>query len=313
MTDFIISVRAVRRGEFASEPGPTRFLRIPSGEPPSPEHRVARKAWIDEVLDRAHRPPDPVTGKGCGDIAVFVHGYNTSPAELVERHRRFARDIRRAGFAGLVVSFDWPSDDLAINYLEDRSDAKLTALKLVDDCISALAATQYRGCEINVHVIAHSMGCFVLREAFDDADDRPAIAASNWTVSQVCLVAADVSRASMSASDARSRSLYRHCTRLTNYQNPYDAVLKLSDVKRAGVAPRAGRRGLPPDHPPNAVNIDCGNYFSRMHAPGGDSGHSWYFTDTVFMTDLAATLKGDLDREVVAARRVSPTGRLELA
>lgn len=313
MPDFIISVRAVRRGAFASEPGPTRFLRVPGSAAPLPEHRIARKAWIDEVLDRAHQPPDPVTGKGCGDIAVFVHGYNTSPAELIERHRRFAADLRQAGFAGLVVSFDWPSDDLAINYLEDRSDAKLTALKLVDDCISTLAAVQYRGCEINVHVIAHSMGCFVLREAFDDADDRPAIAASNWTVSQVCFIAADVSRASMSGDDARSRSLYRHCTRLTNYQNPYDAVLKLSDVKRAGVAPRAGRRGLPPDHPPNAVNVDCGAYFARTHAAAGDGGHSWYFMDPVFLADLAATLQGDLDREVVAARSISPDGRLHLA
>jgi esterase/lipase superfamily enzyme len=313
MPDFLITVRAVRRDEFTAEPGPVRFLKVPDGTDPVPGHRVGRKAWIDEVLEIAHQPPDPVTGKGCGDIAVFVHGYNTSPAELARRHRQFSADLREAGFSGLVVSFDWPSDDIAINYLEDRSDAKLTALKLVDECISALAATQYRGCEINVHVVAHSMGCFVLREAFDDADDRPAIAASNWNVSQVCFVAADVSMASMSRDDARSRSLYRHCTRLTNYQNPYDAVLKLSDVKRAGVAPRAGRRGLPPDHPPNAVNIDCGRYFASTHAASGDAGHSWYFADPAFLADLAATLRGDLDREVVAARRLSPAGRLELA
>lgn len=36
---------------------------------------------------------------------------------------------------------------------------------------------------MHVHVLAYSMGAFVVREAFDDADDRRRIAAVNWTVS----------------------------------------------------------------------------------------------------------------------------------
>jgi len=310
---YAVSVRNVRRGEFGAEPGPARFLKVPDGAAPAPGHRVGRAAWTDEVLERAHHPADPLTGKGCGDIAVFVHGYNQSPADMIARHRQLQGDLTAAGFPGLLVSFDWPSDDLAINYLEDRVDAKRTAFRLVSDGIALLAAARFRDCEINVHVIAHSMGCYVLREAFDDADDRPAIAAANWNVSQVCLVAADVSRASMSAGDARSRSLYRHCTRLTNYHNPYDEVLKLSDVKRAGVAPRAGRRGLPPGHPDRAVDVDCGAHFSRHYRDAGDTGHSWYFADAVFLADLAQTLAGRHDRKVIGARRPAADGGLDLA
>lgn len=311
--DYVMSVRKLERGRFGSEPGATRFLKVPDGAVPDPEHRVARKAWVEELVEAAHGRADPLTGKGCGDITVLVHGYSTSPAEIVLRHRQLRADLAVAGYRGELVSFDWPSDDHAFNYLEDRVDAKLTALKLVDDGIALLAAAQYRGCEINVHAVAHSMGCYVLREAFDDADDRPAIAASNWNVSQVCFVAADVSRASMSASDARSRSLYRHCTRLTNYQNPYDSVLKLSDVKRAGVAPRAGRRGLPADCPEKAVNVNCGEHFRTAYAAVRDNGHSWYFRDPVFVADLAETLAGNLDRRVVGARRSLPDGALALA
>ena len=311
--EFVITVRNVVKGRFGSEPGPTRFLKVPEDAVPDPSHRVGGKAWVDELIARAHAPADPVTGKGCGDVTVLVHGYSTSPAEIVARHRQLKLDLAVAGYRGQLVSFDWPSDDHALNYLEDRVDAKLTALKLVDDGIALLAATQYRGCELNVHVVAHSMGCYVLREAFDDADDRPRIAASNWTVSQICFVAADVSRASMSAGDARSRSLYRHCTRLTNYHNPYDEVLKLSDVKRAGVAPRAGRRGLPDDRPPMAVSVDCGAHFYATHATTADNGHSWYFRDPVFIADLAQTLAGNRDREVIGARSPLPEGRLALA
>ncbi len=48
--------------------------------------------------------------------------------------------------------------------------------------------------EINVLLLAHSTGAYVVREAFDDADDRRRIAAINGTVSQLVLIAGDVPR-----------------------------------------------------------------------------------------------------------------------
>lgn len=313
MPNYLITARNVTKGKFGSEPGPARFLKVPANRSPSPAHKIARKAWVSDIMSKGHTGQDPHTGVDCGDIVVFVHGYNTSPADVVRRHRQLERDLPKAGFDGAIVSFDWPSNDEAINYLEDRRDAKITALNLVDDCISLMAATQLHDCRINVHVVAHSMGAYVVREAFDDADDRPAIAASNWNVSQLCFVGADVSARSMAKDDARSRSLYRHCTRLTNYQNPYDSVLKLSDIKRAGVAPRAGRRGLPDTHPAKAVNVNCGDHFARHYAKSGEKGHSWYFTDTVFIADLVQTLSGNRDRSVVGQRRIEADGSLVLA
>jgi esterase/lipase superfamily enzyme len=312
VSDYLITTRKLRRGNFTPEPGPTRFLKLPDNELPVPGHAISRKTWVDEVLSLAHTYQDPHTDEDCGDIVVFVHGYNNSPADTIERHRQLQRDLANAGFEGAFVSFDWPSDDRAINYLEDRSDAKITALTLVDDCLSLLSATQYRGCRINLHVVAHSMGAYLVREAFDDADDRPAIAHRNWTVSQLCFVAADVSAGSMSASDSRSRSLYRHCTRMTNYQNPYDAALKLSNVKRAGVAPRVGRRGLPGDRPGKAVNVNCGDHYQAQFADSGGNGHSWYFGDAVFLDDLSQTLAGDHDRYVIGRRRSDAQGDLQL-
>lgn len=131
-----------------------------------------------------------------GDIVVYVHGYNNSQETMLARHRRIRQGLESHGFEGVVVSFDWPSADSALNYLEDRTDAKQTALRLVDEGIAAFAALQRPDCRINLHLLAHSMGAFVVREAFDDADDRPAIAAHSWSVSQVILVAADISSAS---------------------------------------------------------------------------------------------------------------------
>jgi esterase/lipase superfamily enzyme len=311
MPDYIISVRHVRRGKFIAEPGRTRFLATPANRVPVPDHAINRSSWLKAVLSEGRIGKHKESGDDCGDITVFVHGYNTSPRDVAKRHRTFRKSLAAHDYKGAVVSFDWPSDDRAINYLEDRNDAKITALRLVDDCISLLAAQHRRGCHYNLHIVAHSMGSYVVREAFDDADDRPAIAASNWNVSQMCLVAADVSSTSMSAGDSRSRSLYRHCTRLTNYYNPYDSALKLSDIKRAGVAARAGRRGLPVDRPDKSVDVNCGPSFKARRQEG--AGHSWYFDSPEFMRDLAETLSGDVDGRVTAKRHRNKDGDLLLA
>ena len=310
---FVVTARRLRGGAFTAEPGKSRFLVVPADGSIEPSNAVSRKRWTDAVISAGHTHQDPHTGDDCGDITVLVHGYNTSPGDSLSLHRRLSRGLDDAGFRGALVSFDWPSDDRAINYLEDRTDAKLTAIRLVDDCISLLVSARYARCRINVHVIAHSMGAYVVREAFDDADDRPRLAANNWTVSQLCLVAGDVSSASLAAGDARSRSLYRHCTRLTNYSNAYDRALKLSNVKRVGVAPRAGRRGLPAAAPAKASNVDCSEYFHENHGESGDIGHSWYFDDPGFVQDLAASLTGDTAPEVTGKRRVALNGHLLLS
>ncbi len=316
MTDYVISVRNIRRGAFGSEPGTTRFLEIPAdADAPHPDHGIGRTHWVELVMDLARTGPDPATGRDCGDILVLVHGYNNELPVIMKRHRRLKKNLAAAGFGGAVVSFDWPSNNIALNYLEDRSDARITSIKLVDDCIRLFTLTQLRGCAYNVHLLAHSTGAYVIREGFDDADDRRNIAATNWTASQVVFIGADVSAKSLGIEDSKSSSLYRHSIRLTNFQNPYDSVLKLSNIKRVGVAPRAGRVGLPERVPHKAVNVNCGPYFRTLMPDPDTTGsweHSWYFDSPLFAEDLALTLKGDIDRNYIPTRRRGPDGELVL-
>jgi esterase/lipase superfamily enzyme len=246
---------------------------------------------------------------------MYVHGYNNSQTTMLSRHRKIRKGLEAHGFGGVVVSFDWPSADNALNYLEDRTDAKKTALRLVDEGIASFAALQRPDCRINVHLLAHSMGCYVVREAFDDADDRPAVAARSWSVSQVMLVGADVSAASLADGNPKSSSLYRHCVRLTNYFNPFDNVLSLSNIKRIGVSPRAGRIGLPDRRPEKAVNIYCGDYFDRHKDMLGDHpnvAHSWYFDDAHFLQDVFLTVQGVMDRHEFPTREPHSQGNLAL-
>ncbi len=303
--DHIFTSRGVVQGVFGSDPGPTRYLAVPAAATDTrPAQQVTRRAFVDAIL--AETGPT-------GDVLIYVHGFNTDPATMLARHRLIRAGLAADGYRGVVVSYDWPAASSALNYLEDRTDAKLTALRLVTDGIAPFSRLVRQDCRVNVHVLAHSMGAFVLREAFDDADDRPAVAATGWTVSQVMLAAADVSADSMGAT-AVSSSLYRHCVRLTNYSNPFDAVLSVSGAKRVGVSPRVGRIGLPAHAPAKAVNVDVGDYYDSHRAdfaqvPNAD--HAWFFYDPVFLRDVHFTLQGRIDRAAIPTR-ATVNGRLVL-
>jgi esterase/lipase superfamily enzyme len=321
MTDYVMSVRAAKRGAFTADIGPTSFLVVPDGNLPNPKHAILAMDWYKAVRKEAVWTNS--AGESRGDILFIVHGFNNSEAEVIQRHRIIKRDLATIGFLGVVVSFDWPSDDMALAYVPDRHRAKYSAFRLVSDGIAYLSGQQAPSCTINVHVLGHSTGAYVIREAFDDADDT-GLPNSAWCVSQIVFAAGDVSSGSMSADDSVAKSIYRHCVRLTNYSNRYDQVLDLSNVKRLGVAPRVGRIGLPSDAPQMAVNVDCSAYYERLSSngsttmqtdePGGFIGvqcHSWYFGNRAFTTDLFSVLTG-IDRKVISTRVMNTDGTLML-
>ncbi|KFN42823.1 alpha/beta fold hydrolase [Arenimonas oryziterrae] len=317
MTDYVLTTRRKRNGQYGDEPGPSSFLFVPPSKIPEPAHEApSPDAWAREVRKAATWGVDARTGHPRGDVLVFVHGYNNSPDTIINRHRRLDTDLKAAGFKGVIVSYDWPSASSAFNYLEDRHDAKSTAMRLVSDGIALLAKLQTPDCSINIHILAHSMGAFVVREAFDDADDSK-LARNDWLVSQVCFIAGDVSSGSMAADNATSDSLFRHCVRLTNYHNRNDGVLKLSNAKRLGVAPRVGRVGLPNDPNPRAIDVDCSAYFEKLNtdpvlkkkeqlAEAGSFEHSWFFGNQRFAKDLFETLRGDLSAQDIPTRLPGP-------
>lgn len=242
MSDYIITTRGIRGGSFSSEPGPTRFIKVPERKNPDPSHQINRIVFIADVVGT------PAAQK-CEDIVVLVHGYNFTKSDLIQRHRKIRSGLAKAGYKGEVLSFDWPAKGKAANTLEDRSDARRVALQLVDDGITTFAALVKKGCTIHLHRRAHSTGGFIIRETSDAAADRDSIAKTNWSVSQIRFAATDISSMDMAETSSNSNSLNRQCVRLTSYHNPYDSALMLSNVKRVGVGPRVGRLDLPESAP----------------------------------------------------------------
>lgn len=301
---FSICVRRVRDGRFDDEPviGPTRYLHVPDGAKPLPSHQVTRTEWLRRLLATFNPGPG---GVGLhGDLTVYVHGFNNSVGTIARRHRTLQDGLSAAGFSTTVVSFDWPSGTVPIGYLEDRHDAMVTAMRLVTDGIRVMLDVRRPDCDVNIHIVAHSMGAYVLREAFEDADNSRA-ADQNWQANQVVLVAGDVSAGSLTLGNPMSDSLYRHAGRITNYYNRHDIALQVSNVKRLGLSARVGRVGLPPSAP--AVDVDCSDRFVKLQGAGAlpdsiNASHTFYFDDAVFYQDLAATLLGRVDRAALPSR-----------
>lgn len=320
MPDYLITVRAISNGAFTDAIGATTFLKLQDSDtaPFTPTKGMPGDDWVRELIGQVVKSTD-ATGVRRGDVLVYIHGYNNSMAEVLTWHRILKRDLPTHGFVGTVISFDWPCYNTSLAYVADREEAKKTAFGLVRDCVRRVASMQGQlECDINIHLLAHSTGAYVVQEAFDDADDRRAISAANWTVSQIALISGDISSASMTAGDADTKSIYGHCVRLTNYSNGHDEVLQISNIKRVGIEPRVGRVGLPPLAPPIAVNVDCSQYYQAAigpHAagvPGVTTSHSWQFGDPVFTEDLAQTLNGNVDRSVITTRDTVTVNRFTL-
>ncbi len=323
-SDYVLSVRKRdSAGNYLPEVGEATFLIVPATSLVTDGIAgIDSGAWFSNVI--ASGTWQNAAGEQRGDILFIVHGYNMDQSEVLDRHRRIKADLLYFGYKGTIVSYDWPSDNKTLAYWEDRHRAMQTAMQLVSNGIAVLSERQTPQCAVNVHVLGHSTGAYVIREGFSDADNT-ALPSQSWMTSQLVFIAGDVSADSMVPGNDTSSSIYRHCVRFTNYSNRHDMALDVSNVKRIGVAPRVGRVGLPDDLPAKAVNVDCSDYYMNW---AGDAGkmavdspqvppfvgmqsHSWYFGNRVFAQDLFNVIIG-IDR-YMNPRRTLEDGNLKLA
>lgn len=315
MDSFVICVRNRDSGnnEFGGETGPISYLRVPENETiPRPSHKMGGvKQWMDSITSEAF--PSPVNGTSGLDIVFFVHGYNTSPQEALTRQRLVQRELKSRGMECMVVGFDWPTGGSVALYEYDRYQAQVAAALLVKGGILPFATYTLPNCPINIHLMAHSMGAFVVREAFRSVDKiRDANLPNDWRIGQMVLFAADISSDCFEANNADMTSVFSHCGRLTNYFSGYDLALAASNLKNIDVSSRVGRVGMPVDTPADnkAVDVDCGPRYAaipeierkQFKVINGMVSHSWYLEDVIWYDDLAYALSGKIDRNSIPTR-----------
>jgi hypothetical protein len=247
-------------------------------------------------------------------VSLFVHGYNNSWIDAINRYHSIQTDIMDPAELGICVLFTWPSDGMKMGYVPDRIDARRTA-----DDLSFVFSELYKHmqgmqqlamddpakeCRAKVSVLAHSMGAFVAQKALAHAwtnQNQPLTAA---LVNQMLLISADVDSDLFSSGenvdgsdgDAMANLCYRIACRYTGR----DPILGVSAGLKHFGSRRLGRSGLrkncatPPCYPDNVWDYDV----SKLIPPGEKNIHSASFEAPLTIRLIQLIMQG-FDRQVI--------------
>lgn len=303
--EFMITLRQV---DASAGVGPVRYLSFTDAT--GDDQELDPNAWLARVIASFPASNPNPTGHPArsGDILFLVHGFNVSHAAAKAFHLKCVQALADEGWFGRVISYDWPSDGLVFAYLPDRVNARAAASALVSGGIAVLEDVQQSQCTINVHVLAHSMGGFVVQQAFTwSYQDVPA----DWKIGQLMFAAADVDYTVFQSDTPSAQAFACHAGRLTAYSNRYDKALLVSNAKRLELAPRMGRVGLPDSAPPMMCEVNCSALFEKVFPDtlndlSPSTTHSFYFDRPEFWRDVVLTLGGGIDRGVFPTREPDP-------
>lgn len=230
------------------------------------------------------------------DTLIFIHGFNVSFKSAIsiafKLQDKFISDDTNN--IGRIVLFTWPSDGETHKYYSDCGDAYNSGLAFArgflkmrdffNDVVNKLE--HEKQCGGKIHLMAHSMGNYVLQSAFQSLRNMNFLNQNiTHLFNQILMFAADVD-SDCFEKETKLKELSKICERITVYINSEDVALKVSD-KVKGNSPRLGTFG--PNLPfqiPNRVTIVDASLIVT-----GFFEHSYYFLSKVFK-DLAQTLKG---------------------
>lgn len=264
------------------------------------------------------------------DTIIFIHGFNTSFRSSLscaaQLHQVLtANDPLNPGqpLKLNMCVFSWPSDGSllltnprsrdAVAYKNDRLDAAASGtafarafLKLADFINSINQNSQPR-CNQRLHLIAHSMGAYVLRSALQEVKKQ--VVQLPRMFDQVILTAADEDDDAFDL-DYKLFPLPRITRRTSVYFNRNDLALWASDTLK-GNPPRLGTDGpiQPQQLPRNVYPIDCTDIIARITDP---AEHGYFISVPRVVTDMRQVLRNQIPDEIPGRRYIPETNRYRL-
>lgn len=174
-------------------------------------------------------------------------------------------------------------------YSSDRRDAAASGAALargflkLRDFIASLSTDE--ACEQRLHLIAHSMGNYVLRHALQEVRRQSAHKLPR-VFDQIFLMAADEDDDAFEH-DHKLRLLPRMARHVNVYFNRGDTAMSVSDYTK-GNPDRLGDDGPrgPFQVPGKVTQVDCSNVV------GGLVEHSYYIDTPAVVADMAQVLEG---------------------
>ncbi len=231
-------------------------------------------------------------------VLVYVHGYNNDMEDIVTTAEKLERSYNI-----IVVIFSWPANGGGFfsgtaQYLGDKSDARVSTGALNrffdklynyhamltkaqvkslwnkakakykdnhEEARSEYAKLQQRLCKVNINLLCHSMGNYVLKYATIPSDTQM----TKPIFDNICLVAAD-------ANNKEHRKWVEKIESRVNVYvviNQNDSALKWSRIKPG--EEQLARLG----HYIKSLNAQNATYIDITDAKGVDDDHS-YFKDS---------------------------------
>ena len=233
------------------------------------------------------------------DTLIFVHGYNVDFKEAIQAAAKLGKALREDyGLDMRMAVFSWPSNGQALpwDYVSDRRDGEAsgpalarTLLKFTD---FLREVHRTRPCNHKVHLMAHSMGNFVLRHALSEYLSHAPGGRPVRLFEEVLSMAADEDNDAFERDD-KLRRLPDMAQRVHIYHNRYDRALQGSDWTK-GNPDRLGNTGPrePIGHDIRVSAIDVTSAIDETIAIDSLVGHGYYNTNRHVLADVAQVLRG---------------------
>lgn len=230
--------------------------------------------------------------KAQSDTIIFIHGYNVSFCTALRSALEMQKNFGSHRNPVNLALFSWPSDGSMMSWLayaSDRRDAAASGpafargLLKVGDFLRALSPDQSCGREL--HLVAHSMGNYVLRHALQHMRSETASRLPRL-FDHIFLVAADEDEDAFEH-DHKLKLLPNLAKCVHVYFNRGDLPIALSDTTK-GNPPRLGADGarVPSQLPAKVSQIDCSLVVQ------GTVEHSYYIDTPAVVEDMAQVING---------------------
>ncbi len=226
------------------------------------------------------------------DALVFVHGYNNSFRDSLRTGFKLAKQ-----FPDLkILVFSWPSDGSMapwLAYASDRHDAVASGpalarglLKFTDFLHQGDAVE----CKQQVHLMAHSMGAYVVRHALQYY--RQNSHQLRQILTEITLLAADEDSNAFEKKH-KLKALPNIASRVSVYFNRRDQAMAISDLSK-GNPERLGQEGLRQAliAPAKVCQVDCTAVVNNF------PGHNYYLKNTKVIADLSAVFAGEESEQI---------------
>lgn len=225
---YVVTNRIREGNSYGEDPEPRgelHFLVAPGKYTKNPRRfkEVPLSEFKDQLLGTLRGKA--VNGKHA-QAAIYIHGYNNNFRDALEELNEIGTNLaKRAKYDGLVIGFTWPSEGKTLAYIEDRDDAResVTGFVHLMHLIKEIRMPAEE-CFVDVSMLAHSMGNYVLREGLDYFWKHVGYPWDDIYFTQMLMFAADIAYDSLkSGGSGQAISSFSH--RVTFYYSNYDDVL----------------------------------------------------------------------------------------